>query len=89
MIIRKIASTLFAALIVSASLAAAAGPATAARHPRAAMHHATKARSSMQRDSGSAATDALNEQSLTAARGGAAPAMAAPSMSTPSTTMPQ
>ena len=78
MTLRKTASALFAALIVSASFAAAASAATThhpARHPHSAMRHSTRAHPAMRRDSGSAAVDALNQQSLDAARSGTAPSV--------------
>ena len=89
MTIRNIALTLFAAVIASASFAAAASAATTA-HPmhrrHSTMHHSMKGHSNMRHDSGDAAVDALNEQSLTAARSGAAPAMGMPSGAAPAST---
>ena len=77
--IRKIVSTLFAALLVSASFAAAASAATThhpAHHGRAAMHHsAMKGHPAMRHDGGDAAVDALNQQSLAAARNGTTPSV--------------
>ncbi len=77
--IRKTASTLFAALLVSVSFAAAASAATThhpTRHPHAAMHHgAMKGHPAMQHDGGDAAVDALNQQSLAAARSGTTPSV--------------
>jgi len=74
MIIRKTASILLATLIVSASFVTAADAATSRRHmthhSRAAMRHSTRGAPAAA-SSGSAATDALNQQSLSSARGGA------------------
>jgi hypothetical protein len=96
MTIRKIASTVFAAVIASASLAAVASAATTTppmHHRHSMMHHSMKGSMGMHHDAGSAATDALNEQSLSSARSGTAPAMgmpggAAPAMGMPSGTAP-
>lgn len=76
MIIRTSAYAL-AALLVAASFGTAAHAATThhrtMHHSRAA-HHPTHARSgAMRAPAGSAATDALNEQSLNSARSGTAP----------------
>lgn len=73
--IRKSLSVLFATVILSASFASVADAATnRAKHrtraSHAATHHGAKARPAA-RDAGSASTDALNQQSLNAARGGA------------------
>ena len=82
MTLRTSASMLLASLLVAASFGAAANAATPHhRHARGA-HHATQARSGMTHDrSGSAATDALNEQSLNSARNGMAPSAATPATS--------
>jgi len=91
MTIRKIASTLFAALLVSASFAAAASAATARnpiRHPHSTMRHPMRGRSAMRQDSGSAATDALNQQSLSSARSGMAPGSMAPGSMAPGNMSP-
>lgn len=89
MTIRKIALTLFAAAIASASFAAAASAATTAHpmhHRHSMMHHSMKGHPGMHHDAGNAATDALNEQSLNSARSGAAPAMGMPSGAAPAST---
>ena len=77
MTLRTSASMLLASFLVAASFGAAANAATPhhrqAHHARGG-HHSTQARSGMRHDrSGSAATDALNEQSLNSARSGMAP----------------
>lgn len=85
MTIRKTVSVIMATLVLSATFATAADAATrrptSAARVQAARAKANKARPvvrpariapSQQRDGGSAQTDALNQQSLSAARGGAA-----------------
>lgn len=89
MTIRKIALNLFAAVIASASCAAAASAATTQHpmhHRHSMMHHSMKGHPAMRHDGGNAATDALNEQSLSSARSGAAPAMGMPSGAAPAGT---
>ena len=81
MTLRTSASMFLASLLVAASFGAAANAATPHHRARGA-HHATRARSGMMHDrSGSAATDALNEQSLNSARSGMAPSAATPAPS--------
>ena len=87
MTLRKSASALFAALIVSAPFATAASAATT-HHPHSTLHHSTRAHPGTHRDGGSAAVDALNQQSLDAARAGNAPMGATPSGTMPSDTTP-
>lgn len=77
MIIRTSASVLLATLLVAVSFGTTANAATThhrtMHHSRAA-HHPAHARSgAMRAPAGSAATDALNEQSLNSARSGTAP----------------
>lgn len=86
MTLRTSASMFLASLLVAASFGAAANAQTthgrSTHHARP--HHSAQARSGMAHDrSGSAATDALNEQSLNNARAGMAPSAAtqAPSSS--------
>lgn len=86
MIIRISALFLFATLVAAAPFGTAAQAATqhhrTMHHPHAA-HHPAHGRSGATRaPAGSAATDALNEQSLNNARGGTAPTP----MSAPTTT---
>jgi len=74
--IRKSLSVLFATVFLSAGFASVADAATnrtkhRTRASHATMHRGAKARP-VTRDAGSASTDALNQQSLNAARGGAA-----------------
>ena len=90
MILRTSASMFLAALLVAASFGTAANAQTThsrpAHHARGT-HHSTQAQSGMAHDrSGSAATDALNEQSLNNARAGTAPSVGTPASS--STSMP-
>ncbi len=72
---RRTAYVFAAALVMSVSFAVTANAATTQRHAthhaRAGVHHSNKARAAAPRDSGRAATDMLNQQSLDAARGGA------------------
>lgn len=70
---RKTLSAIVAALVLSASFAATADAATT-RHHNARMHSAAKpvkATKAAPRTGEAAATDALNQQSLTSARGDA------------------
>lgn len=73
--IRKSLSVLFATVILSAGFASVADAAThrmkhRTRASHASMQRGAKARPAA-RDAGSASTDALNQQSLNSARGGA------------------
>ena len=74
---RKILSTALAAIVLVGTFASAADAAThrrRARHHAMNRHHVSRSMPArtMSRDGGSAATDQLNQQSLNAARGGAA-----------------
>lgn len=74
MTIRRLSSAILAALLLAAPVAAnAATKHKPAMRNHAAVHHvrSTKAMKAAPRDGGSAAVEALNQQSLAAARGGA------------------
>ena len=81
MTLRKSASVL-AALLLSASFAAAASAQTT--HHRAMRHSHAMAHREMPTSAGNAATDALNEQSLNSARSGTAPSISPTSPSSSS-----
>ncbi len=73
----KILALALATVVMVGTFATAADAAThrrRARHHAMNRHHVTRSMPArtMSRDSGSASTDALNQQSLNAARGGAA-----------------
>ena len=82
MTLRTSASILLASLLVAASFGVSANAATPHHRQAHGAHHPMQARSGMAHDrSGSAATDALNEQSLNSARAGTAPSPTTPASS--------